>query len=47
MRALGFDVKKAEVLKVMADATRDDSNVVNYDQFLEISESRQPDVIRP
>ena len=36
MRALGFDVKKAEVLNLMRDFDRDGSNQIEYPDFLEI-----------
>jgi Ca2+-binding EF-hand superfamily protein len=37
MRALGFDLKKAEVLKIMRDESQ--TNHFVYDQFLGVSES--------
>ena len=38
MRALGFEVKKAEVLKVLRDYDRDGSGKMLYDDFVTISE---------
>lgn len=38
MRALGFDLKKAEVLKILRDESG--TNVFVYEQFLAVSESR-------
>lgn len=40
MRALGFDLKKAEVLKIMRDESQ--TNHFVYDQFLSVSESSLP-----
>jgi centrin-3 len=36
MRALGFDVKKAEVLELMRDYDRDGAGQIEYVDFLEI-----------
>ena len=36
MRALGFDVKKAEVLGLMNEYDRDRSGAIEYIDFLEI-----------
>eukprot|EP01015_Nassula_variabilis_P018245 TRINITY_DN2963_c0_g2_i5.p2 TRINITY_DN2963_c0_g2~~TRINITY_DN2963_c0_g2_i5.p2 ORF type:complete len:164 (+),score=59.13 TRINITY_DN2963_c0_g2_i5:66-557(+) len=36
MRALGFDVRKAEVLQLIKEYDRDDSGRIEYDDFLEI-----------
>mmetsp|Transcript_5898 Transcript_5898/g.5284 ORF Transcript_5898/g.5284 Transcript_5898/m.5284 type:complete len:163 (+) Transcript_5898:18-506(+) len=36
MRALGFDIKKPEVVKIVHDVDPSNSGSVNYEQFLEI-----------
>jgi len=36
MRALGFDVKKAEVLKLMKDYDRNETGQVTYADFVDI-----------
>ncbi|XP_072020803.1 centrin-3 isoform X2 [Amphiura filiformis] len=36
MRALGFDVKKADVLKVLRDYDRDETGKINFDDFNEV-----------
>ncbi len=38
MRALGFDVKKAEVLKILRDYDRDGSGKIIIDDFVSVSE---------
>ena len=38
MRALGFDVKKNDVLKLVHEADNTNNGNVNFDLFLEISE---------
>ena len=40
MRALGFDVKKAEVLKLMQEFDRNDTGQITYQDFVEISKCR-------
>ena len=37
MRALGFDVKKPDIIKLVHDVDPNNSGAVDYDQFLEIS----------
>lgn len=37
MRALGFDVKKADVLKVLKDYDRDGSGKISFQDFSEVS----------
>jgi Ca2+-binding EF-hand superfamily protein len=37
MRALGFDVKKPEIVKFVNDVDPNNNGSVNYHQFLEIS----------
>lgn len=37
MRALGFDVKKADVLKIMKDYDREASGKISFDDFNEVS----------
>lgn len=49
MRALGFDLKKAEVLKILRDASSDpQSQFITLDQFARTSEPpfRKPDKAR-
>ena len=36
MRALGFDVKKADVIKMVHDVDQNNVGTVDYEQFLEI-----------
>ena len=38
MRALGFDLKKAEVLKILRDHDRQDQGLIDFDGFAKISE---------
>ena len=37
MRALGFDLKKAEVLKILRDHDKTGHNVIEYEDFAKIS----------
>lgn len=37
MRALGFDVKKADVLKILRDYDRESTGKIQYDDFKEVS----------
>ena len=37
MRALGFDVKKADVLKVLKDYDRDGTGKISFQDFSEVS----------
>lgn len=39
MRALGFEVKKADVLKVMRDYDREETGKITFDDFKEVSKS--------
>ena len=39
MRALGFDIKKADVLKIMKDYDREASGKISFDDFNEVSKS--------
>ena len=39
MRALGFNVKKQEVVKLVHDVDPHNNGTVDYDRFLEMSES--------
>lgn len=39
MRALGFDVKKPDIVKMVHDIDPNNTGTVNYQQFLEISKS--------
>ena len=38
MRALGFDVKKADVLKILRDYDREGTGKISFDDFNETSE---------
>ena len=38
MRALGFDVKKADVLKILRDYDREGAGKISFDDFNETSE---------
>ena len=38
MRALGFDLKKAEVLKLLRDHDKDGNGLIDFDDFAKISE---------
>ena len=46
MRALGFDLKKAEVLKILRDHDKSGSGLVEFEDFVKISASSRfhPDV---
>lgn len=37
MRALGFDMKKADVLKMLKDNDKDGRNLMDFDDFQRIS----------
>jgi len=37
MRALGFDVKKADVLKILRDYDRDSTGKIHFDDFKEVT----------
>lgn len=37
MRALGFDVKKPDVLKILKDYDREATGKINFDDFQEVS----------
>jgi Ca2+-binding EF-hand superfamily protein len=39
MRALGFDVKKAEVLKILRDYDKQGANLIDFDDFNKVSKS--------
>ena len=39
MRALGFDVKKKDVLKILSDLDKDETGQVDYKEFSDISEA--------
>ena len=39
MRALGFDVKKPDIVKMVHDIDPNNTGTVDYQQFLEISKS--------
>ena len=36
MRALGFQVKKAEVRKMISDIDKDDSGTIDFEEFLQM-----------
>lgn len=38
IRALGFDVHKTEVLRIMKECDRDNTGKISYHDFMEISE---------
>ena len=40
MRALGFDVKKADVLKVLRDYDREETGKISYEDFNEVSKKK-------
>jgi len=44
MRALGFDVKKADVLKIMKDYDREASGKITFDDFNEVSKYKHAPV---
>lgn len=44
MRALGFDVKKADVLKIMKDYDREASGKITFDDFNEVSKYKHINV---
>ena len=39
MRALGFDVKKQEVLKILRDYDKDSQGLIEFDDFNKVSKS--------
>ena len=41
MRALGFDVKKAEVMQLMREYDRDERGRLEFSDFIEISKKKQ------
>lgn len=41
MRALGFEVKKADVLKIMKDYDRESTGKISFDDFNEVSKCIQ------
>ena len=42
MRALGFDVKKPDIVRMVHDIDPSNTGSVNYHQFLEISKKAFP-----
>jgi Ca2+-binding EF-hand superfamily protein len=36
MRALGFQVKKADVRKMISEVDKDDSGAIDFDEFIEM-----------
>jgi centrin-3 len=47
MRALGFDAKKAEVLKILRDYDRDGNNLMDFDSFSKVSKDAGPFCFNP
>lgn len=43
LRALGFEVKKEDVRKMLADIGKDPSQPINFDEFCEMMKGRMPD----
>ena len=43
MRALGFQVKKAEVRKMIADVNKEEAGIITFDDFVEIMTGRMGD----
>ena len=43
MRALGFEPKKEEIRKMIADADRDGSGVIDFPEFLEMMTQKMAD----
>ena len=37
MKALGFEVKKADVLKILRDYDRDDNGTISFEDFNDVS----------
>ncbi len=44
MRALGFQVKKAEIRKMIAEVDKDDSGTIDFEEFVQMMTSR---MVRP
>lgn len=44
MRALGFDVKKAEVLKILKEFDKNGNGLIEFDDFNRVSMSIQADI---
>lgn len=42
MRALGFEVKKMEVLKILKDYDRDGKGKITFEDFNEVGKSQTP-----
>ena len=40
MRALGFQVKKAEIRKMVADVDKDENGSIEFDEFVDMMTSR-------
>jgi centrin-3 len=47
MRALGFDVKKAEVLKILREYDKDGQGLIEFDDFNKVSKYRMMYASRP
>jgi len=47
MRALGFDVKKPDVIKMVHEVDPSNNGTVDYNQFLELSTFRSPPPFLP
>lgn len=43
MRALGFDVKKADVLKILRDYDREGTGKISFEDFNEVSKYMSED----
>ena len=41
MRALGFEPKKEEIKKMIADIDKDGSGTIDFDEFLQVHSSKQ------
>ncbi len=46
MRALGFQVKKAEIRKMIAEVDKDDSGTIDFEEFVQMMTSRMVKMIR-
>ena len=43
MRALGFEPKKDEILKMIADADKDNSGVIDFNEFVDMMQQKMSD----
>ncbi len=47
MRALGFEPKKEEIKKMIADIDKDGSGTIDFDEFLQMMTAKMVPIARP